>query len=130
MAAVPATLRAVQIIQGPFDQPTNGANWTDVIVYIDPNGAAVTSAVDTLDLTGAGAAISGFIRDGRTYTPRNAALYQPFRTGTTNVFGPTVITGGTVRLTPTLSDFATDTGIAASAPVNAPFGILVGCVVT
>lgn len=130
MAVVPASLRSVQIAQGPFGQVTNGTDYTDVVVYIDPNGAAVTSGVDTLDLVGAGAAIAGFIRDGKTYTPRCAALYQPFLTGTTNVFGTTTITGGAVRLTPTASDFSTAAGIAASAPVNAPFGILVGCVVT
>jgi len=130
MAAVSATLRAVQIAQGPFGQVTNGAQWTDVIIYIDPNGAAVTSGVDTLDLASAGSAIAGFIRDGNTYTPRCAALYQPFLTGTTNVFGPVTVAGGTVSLTPTASDFTTNAGIAASAPVNAPFGILVGCVVT
>lgn len=130
MAVVPATLRDVQVLQGPFSQITNGTNYTDVVVYIDPNGTAVTSGVDTLDLTSAGTAIAGFIRDGKTYTPKCAALYQPFQTASTNVFGTTVITGGAVRLTPTASDFSTAAGIAASAPVAAPFGILVGCVVT
>ena len=130
MTAIAASLRDVTIVQGPFDQPPAGTDWRVVAIYIDPNGAAVTSAVDTLDLASAGAAIAGFIRDGKTYTPRAAALLQPFRSGSTNVFGPVVVTSGTVRLTPTLSNYTTDTGIAASAPVDAPFGIMVSCVVT
>lgn len=129
MAVVTATLRDVTILQGPFDQPAGGTNYTVVALYFDSNGSNVTSGSDTLDVTGAGAAIAGFIRDGKTYTPRVAMLLQPYRTGASNVFGTVAITGGAVRLTPTTSDFSTAAGITGSNPVDAPFGVAVACTV-
>jgi hypothetical protein len=130
MAPVPAALRDVTIVQGPFDQPAGGTNYTVVAVYIDSNGTTVTGGTDTLDLASAGAAIAGFIRDGRTYTPRALALLQPYRTGSSNVFGTVAMSTTTLRLTPTTNDFSTAATVTGSNPVDAPFGVLVGCVVT
>ena len=129
MAAITASLRDVTIVQGPFDQPAGGANYTVVAAYIDSNGVTVTGGSDTLDLALAGAAIAGFIRDGKTYTPRSLALLQPYRTGSTNVFGTVSVAGGTVSITPTTSDFSTAAGITGSNPVDAPFGVAVACTV-
>lgn len=130
MAPIPAALRDVTIVQGPFDQPAAGTNYTVVAVYIDSNGTSVTGGTDTLDLSSAGSAIAGFIRDGRTYTPRSLALLQPYRSGSSNVFGTVAMSSTTLRLTPTTSDFSTAATVTGSNPVDAPFGVLVGCVVT
>lgn len=130
MAVVSATARDVTIQQGPFDQPTNGTNYTVVDVYFDSNGQDVTSGSDTLDVTSLASVIQGFIRDGKTYTPKVAQLIQPYRTGSTQVFGTVTITGGALRLTPKTSSFSADTGITGASTVDAPFGCSVGCVVT
>lgn len=130
MAVVSATTRDVTIQQGPFDQPTNGTNYTVVDVYFDSNGQNVTSGTDTLDVTSLASVIAGFIRDGKTYTPYVAQLIQPYRTGSTNVFGTVTITGGALRLTPKANDFSTAAGVTGAATVDAPFGCSVGCVVT
>jgi hypothetical protein len=129
MTAKTAVLRDVSILQGPFDQPAGGVNFTVVAIYVDSNGVNVVSGADTLDLANAGVAIAGFIRDGKTYTPRAAMLLQPYRTGSTNVFGTVTVSTGTVSLTPTTSDFSTAAGITGSNPVDAPFGIAVACTV-
>lgn len=129
MAAITATLRNVTIVQGPYDQAPGGANYTTVAVYFDSNGVNVTIA-DTLDLLLAGSAIAGFIRDGKTYTPRALALLQPYRSGSSNVFGTVAMSSTTLRLTPTTSDFSTAAAVTGANPVDAPFGVLVGCVVT
>lgn len=129
MAVVTATLRDVQITQGPFDQPTNGIDLRVVTLYFDSAGQDVTSGSDTLDVLTAGTQIAGFIRDGKTYTPRVASLVQPYRTGSTNVFGTVAVTGGAIRLTPTASNFSTAAGITGSNPVDAPFGVSVTCTV-
>lgn len=130
MTAVAASLRDVTIVQGPFDQPAAGTNYTVVAAYIDSNGVTVTGGSDTLDLANAGSAIAGFIRDGKTYTPRSLALLQPYRTGSSNVFGTVAMSTTTLRLTPTTNDFSTAATVTGSNPVDAPFGVLVGCVVT
>ena len=130
MAAIAASLRDVTIIQGPFDQAPAGTDYRVVAAYIDSNGVTVTGGSDTLDLATAGAAIAGFIRDGKTYTPRSLSLLQPYRSGSSNVFGTVAMTSTTLRLTPTTSDFSTAATVTGSAVVDAPFGILVGCVVT
>lgn len=129
MTARTAVLRDVTIVQGPFDQPAGGVNFTVVAIYIDSNGVNVVSGADTLDLASAGTAIAGFIRDGKTYTVRAASLLQPYRTGSTNVFGTVSVAGGTVSITPTTSDFSTAAGITGSNPVDAPFGVVVACTV-
>lgn len=130
MAVVTASLRDVTILQGPFDQAPSGTNYTVVAVYFDSNGVTVTGGSDTLDLLTAGSQIAGFIRDGKTYTPRSLSLLQPYRTGSSNVFGTVAMSTTTLRLTPTTSDFSTAATVTGSNPVDAPFGILVGCVVT
>jgi hypothetical protein len=87
MTAIAASLRDVTIVQGPFDQALAGTDYRVVAAYIDSNGVTVTGGSDTLDLATAGAAIAGFIRDGKTYTPRSVSLLQPYRSGSSNVFG-------------------------------------------
>ena len=126
MAVVSATVRAVTILQGPFNQATNGTDWRSVVVYFDSNGQNVTSGSDTLDVASLGATIASWIRDGKTYTPRNMALLQPYLTGSTNVFGTVALATAALRLTPTTSDFSTAAGITGSAVVDAPFGVIVG----
>ena len=130
MAVVTASLRDVTILQGPFDQPTGGTDLRVVAVYFDSNGQNVTSGSDTLDVLTLGASIAGFIRDGKTYTPKVMSLIQPYRTGSTNVFGTVAMSSTSLRLTPTTSDFSTAAGITGSNPVDAPFGVSVTCVVT
>lgn len=131
MAVVTASLRDVTIAQGPYDQAPAGTNYTVVNVYFDSNGTTVTGGSDTLDVLTLGAQIAGFIRDGKTYTPRSVGtLVQPYRTGTSNVFGTMAMSTTSLRLTPTTSDFSTAATVTGSNPVDAPFGVAVGCVVT
>ena len=130
MAVVTASLRDVTILQGPFDQAPSGTNYTVLAVYFDSNGVTVTGGSDTLDVLTIASQISGFIRDGKTYTPKVMALYQPYRTGSSNVFGTVAMSSTSLRLTPTSSDFSTAATVTGSNPVDAPFGVMLGCVVT
>ena len=130
MAVVTASLRDVTIAQGPYDQAPSGTNYTVVNVYFDSNGVTVTGGSDTLDVLTLGSQIAGFIRDGKTYTPKVLMLVQPYRTSATNVFGTVAMSTTSLRLTPTPSDFSTAATVTGSNPVDAPFGVAVGCVVT
>ena len=130
MAVVTASLRDVTIAQGPYDQATSGTDYRVVNVYFDSNGTTVTGGSDTLDVLTLGAQIAGFIRDGKTYTPKVLMLVQPYRTGSSNVFGTVAMSSTSLRLTPTAADFSTGATVTGSNPVDAPFGVAVGCVVT
>jgi hypothetical protein len=130
MAVVSATVRAVTVVLGPFDQTSGGADLRVVNVYFDSAGQNVTSGSDTLDVAALGATIAANVRDGKTYTPRALSLIQAYRTGTSNVFGTVAIATAALRLTPTTSDFSTAAGITGANPVDAPFGVSVTCVVT
>lgn len=130
MAVVTASLRDVTILQGPFDQAPAGTNYTVLAVYFDSNGVTVTGGSDTLDVLTVASQIAGFIRDGKTYTPKVMALLQPYRTGSSNVFGTVAMSSTSLRLTPTTSDFSTAATVTGSNPVDAPFGVMLGCVVT
>jgi hypothetical protein len=130
MAVITASLRDVTIIQGPFDQAPAGTNYTVVACYFDSNGVTVTGGSDTLDVLTAGTQIAGFIRDGKTYTPKVLMLLQPYRSGSSNVFGTVAMATASIRLTPTTADFSTGATVTGSATVDAPFGVAVGCVVT
>lgn len=130
MAVVTASLRDVTIAQGPYDQAPAGTDYRVVNVYFDSNGVTVTGGSDTLDVLTLGAQIAGFIRDGKTYTPKVLMLVQPYRTGSSNVFGTVAMSTTSLRLTPTTSDFSTSATVTGSNPVDAPFGVAVGCVVT
>ena len=99
-------------------------------VYFDSNGTTVTGGSDTLDVLTVASQIAGFIRDGKTYTPKVMALLQPYRTGSSNVFGTVAMSSTSLRLTPTTSDFSTAATVTGSNPVDAPFGVMLGCVVT
>ena len=130
MAVRTASVRNVVVLTGPFDQAASGTDLRSVIVYFDSNGTDVTSGSDTLDVLTAGTQIAGFIRDGKTYTPKALALVQAYRTGNTNVFGTVAMSSTSIRLTPTTSDFSTAAGVTGANPVDAPFGVLATCVVT
>ena len=130
MAVVSATVRAVTVVLGPFDQTSGGTDLRVVNVYFDSAGVTVTGGTDTLDVAALGATIAANVRDGKTYTPRALSLIQAYRTGTSNVFGTVAIATAALRLTPTTSDFSTAAGITGSNPVDAPFGVSVTCVVT
>lgn len=129
MAVVTASLRNVEIFRGPFDQPTAGTDLRCVIAYFDSNGTTVTGGSDTLDVLTLSTQLSTFIRDGKTYTPRALALVQPYRSGTSNVFGTVAMASTSLRLTPTTSDFSTAATVTGSNPVDAQFGVLVTCTV-
>ena len=131
MAARTATLRDVVVLQGPFDQPAAGTALASVVAYFDTGSTSVTSGSDTVDLLTAATAISAFIRDGKTYTPKVMALVQPYRTGATQVAGTVALSSTTLRLTPvSAADFTTAAGTTGTDPIDAPFGVLCTCVVS
>ena len=120
MAVVSATTRDVTIQQGPFDQPTNGTNYTVVDVYFDSNGSNVTSGTDTLDVTGLAAVIQGFVRDGKTRTMvgGQVAPWQHIVSSAGIAYGYTLVTSSApqVDLVPkSASDWTTNATVAAGS---------------